>query len=364
MEAHPIPQNVTSFEFHLVGDMTLKQFGYLGGGVAIAYILFIMLANSAPLIGYPLVFFFALAGISFAFVPINNRPLDHWVKAYFRAIFGPTQREWRKNNLSAKDPIFPNRLAAYITQVGIKSYSDQNKASLLPAPNLGIIAQRAPVTQTLVQAPAPTLQPFKEIVPEPKREEVPTSEQLEDTVKLAKEAQEIQKKIVDTEHILTQLRAKAPGSGEDKQYSEELKTVVSELQELTTEASGSSVGVSKVTHYNAPPVTPKVVAAPKKVLPANLSLTSFPNVINGVVTDSQNNYLEGAIVVTHDKDGLPVRALKSNKLGQFVAATPLPNGTYTLTLEKENLVFDKVQVTLDGKVMPPVMVAAKKGGAA
>jgi hypothetical protein len=86
-----------------------------------------------------------------------------------------------------------------------------------------------------------------------------------------------------------------------------------------------------------------------------------PNIINGIVTDAVNNYLEGVIVVTHDKQGLPVRALKTNKLGQFVAATPLPNGVYTLSLEKDNLIFDSVSISLDGKIMAPIVVAARKG---
>ena len=39
MDQHPVPRNISSFEFHLIGDMTLKQFAYLAGGVFIAYLL-------------------------------------------------------------------------------------------------------------------------------------------------------------------------------------------------------------------------------------------------------------------------------------------------------------------------------------
>ena len=46
MDAHPIPQNVTSFQFKLVGEMTLKQFLYLATGMVIAYIFFVFLASS------------------------------------------------------------------------------------------------------------------------------------------------------------------------------------------------------------------------------------------------------------------------------------------------------------------------------
>ena len=34
MEQHPIPQQISSYQFKLVGDMALAQFGKTAGGVA------------------------------------------------------------------------------------------------------------------------------------------------------------------------------------------------------------------------------------------------------------------------------------------------------------------------------------------
>jgi len=36
MEQHPIPQQISSYQFKLVGDMTLAQFGKAAGGIVIA----------------------------------------------------------------------------------------------------------------------------------------------------------------------------------------------------------------------------------------------------------------------------------------------------------------------------------------
>ena len=72
------------------------------------------------------------------------------------------------------------------------------------------------------------------------------------------------------------------------------------------------------------------------------------------------NYVEGAILVTHDKQGLPVRALKTNKLGQFIAATPLSNGVYIISVEKDNLLFDNIEIELREKVIEPLLISAKK----
>src|SRR3989344_2149262 len=104
---HPIPQNVTSFQFKLIGDMTLKQFTYLATGSAGAYLLFVFFAHDFPLVAWPLIIVFAILGVAFAFLPIGSRPLDHWLKAFLRAIYSPTKRVWGKNGKTFKeDPLY------------------------------------------------------------------------------------------------------------------------------------------------------------------------------------------------------------------------------------------------------------------
>src|SRR5438477_142716 len=90
MEAHPVPQNITSFEFHLIGDMTLKQFIYLAVGVSIAYLTFIFFYDASPIAATAIIVISATSGAALAFLPIQDRPLDHWVKAFLKAIYSPT----------------------------------------------------------------------------------------------------------------------------------------------------------------------------------------------------------------------------------------------------------------------------------
>ena len=95
MEQHPIPQNVTTFQFRLIGDMTIKQFGYLLGGAILAYI-----SYKLPLpffFTWPLAGLFALGGIGFAFVPVEDRPMDVWVLSFFRNVYSPTLFVWEKS---------------------------------------------------------------------------------------------------------------------------------------------------------------------------------------------------------------------------------------------------------------------------
>ncbi|KKT47211.1 MAG: hypothetical protein UW37_C0012G0009, partial [Candidatus Gottesmanbacteria bacterium GW2011_GWA2_44_17] len=89
--------------------------------------------------------------------------------------------------------------------------------------------------------------------------------------------------------------------------------------------------------------------------------TTFPNVVTGIIKDYDNNLLPGVLVTVKDKDGVPLRALKTNKLGQFAASTQLSNGTYVVEVEdpRERFVFDRVQITVNGTIMPALQIIAK-----
>src|SRR3989344_3593531 len=97
-EQHPVPQQISSYQFRLVGDMTLKQFFQLAAGAVIALIIY-----SLPLPGivrWPLVAISAVSGAAFAFLPLQDRPLEQWLAAFFRAIYSPTLFVWKKEEPS------------------------------------------------------------------------------------------------------------------------------------------------------------------------------------------------------------------------------------------------------------------------
>lgn len=336
---HPIPQNVTSFQFRLIGDMTLKQFMYLSIGVGIAYLNFVFVISVLPLVAWPVIVISSSLGAAFAFLPIADRPLDYWLSAFLKAIYSPTKRVWVKNNLIfTNSPIFPQRMGAY--------------AHIMPEPVIRKV--NIPGAFKPVAAPTPTPQAD---TPLPPKEELPTKDELSKTVELAQQAQTIQKQIIDSQKQLDVI--KNAGAQNPEQYSQ-INSILTTLHNLISEASKIKGQLATVTHTEPAKQATPVEVLTSKPKQTQIVLTSSPNVINGIVLDSAGSYLDAAVVVIYDKDGLPVRALKTNKLGQFSGATPLPNGKYTLQMEKENLVFDVLQITLDGKVLPPLPISAKK----
>lgn len=94
MENHPIPQNVTGFQFKLIGDMTVKQFVYLAAGVVSGWLFFSL--PITPFIRFPVSLVFILTGISLAFIPIAGRPIDVMIANFIKSLLSPTQYIYRK----------------------------------------------------------------------------------------------------------------------------------------------------------------------------------------------------------------------------------------------------------------------------
>lgn len=101
MEQHPVPQNIASYEFRLVGDMTLKQFIELAAGLVVALIFYA--SSLIWFLKWPLVFISAILGVGLAFFPIEERPLETWIMSFLKTIYSPTQYLWKK---TAKMPDF------------------------------------------------------------------------------------------------------------------------------------------------------------------------------------------------------------------------------------------------------------------
>lgn len=299
MEQHPVPQHIASYEFRLVGDMTLRQFGYLASGVVVSLIFY---ASGLPFyVKWPAIIFFGVLGVALAFVPIEERPLSQWIVAFVKAIFNPTQFIWQKRAVPPeifkptparttlqKTPPPPGdqkQLGEYLATLPpsqTKSPLEQQEESFLnQVSNLFQLTKIPPSPPTFI-SPEPPIQPIRPSQPFTLPEK--------------------------------------PGRGRPRKPTVEAKT---------------GVGLP----IPAPPTR--------------------PNILVGMVLDQNGELVEGVILEIRNSQGIPVRALKTNKLGQFQIATPLDNDVYEIETEKEGLNFDIIKIEAKGEIIQPIEIRAK-----
>lgn len=94
MRQHPIPQDITNYKFHLIGSLTLKQFAELVVATIISFGIYS--TNLLAIVKWPLILLVVILGIMVAFVPIEERPMDHWIITFFKRIYQPTKFFWKK----------------------------------------------------------------------------------------------------------------------------------------------------------------------------------------------------------------------------------------------------------------------------
>jgi hypothetical protein len=338
-EQHPIPQDISSYQFRLVGDMTLKQFLQVAAGAMIALFLY-----ASPFPGYvkwPLILFSVLMGVALAFLPIDDRPLGTWIIAFFRSIYNPTIFVWKA---SIKKPNY-------------------FQLEIQPAPQAAVPQKK--VTAPLLNTPTPVMEHAQGTIylsqPETKAlsklettEEnflskishlfsttaaIDTSRQKE--IKLSPAAEEAAK-VSQTLNISlpqdAEPKAQTPPVTENETTS--MTSTVNPTLQKGQQISGENAQFSQAGTGPEPPTS--------------------PNIVVGQVVEPDGSIIEGVILEIKDEQARPVRALKTNRLGYFMIVTPLMNGKYEITCEKEGFEFDQVIFRAEGNIISPIIIKAKQ----
>lgn len=299
--------------------MTLKQFFQVAGGVVISLIFYSLPLH--PIIKWPFILLFAGLGAAMAFLPFEERPLEKWIIAFFRSIYSPTLYSWQKLD---KQPVFYTETA---TAPAITAVENTNPVP--PADTAKLEALEKTFLQkigglfaiSMPSIPAKT-QP-EAVASAPTPEQKPTAP------------------LVDVSKAIPIIIPKtAP------------KFVVEEdLPKTTPEPIAASIETPIVVNT---PITSNVVEFSVDAAPP--SPPSIPNTIVGQVMDENRKIIEGAILEIKDSDGRPVRALKSNKAGHFIIVTPLQNGKYEVTIEKDGFTFEPVSFDAKGDMIPAIAI--------
>lgn len=316
MEQHPIPQQISSYEFKLVGDMTLKQFGKAAGGIILA-----VLINTTPLpffIKWPLMLVLAAGGLALAFLPYQDRPLETWIGAFLKSIYSPTVFMYKK-----KKP--ENWLDIDLTKE-IKTNKEEK---------IEVLQKEESKVKEFIES-LPSVERERRIKEDLKPEEI--------------------EKIAESMEEKTETR--------NPPSSRSSGATAWQDQKQEQEAEGKTEGLG----VESRPVGPKLDLKTHKLeatgdavfgsIPMP-SIPETPNVLVGMVLNHENKIVEGAIVDLQDKNGNSARVLKTNQLGQFKTLTPLSSGKYLVVTEKDDLKFDRVEIELDGKIVQPLKIIAK-----
>jgi len=389
MREHPIPQDITGYRFHIVGSMTLKQFGELALGAIIAFVIYS--TNLFPIIKWPLMFITFGLGALAAFVPIAERPIDHWIITFFKVLYRPTQYYWKRKEKipdaflfepgkiteAPEDevdltPIRRQRIKEYLTSTQYELPTDD----LLAGEHEQIQSITALFETTYVRkenisssAPRVTQKPdlttrVRELRQNASFDQVfATFSQRGAALVLAEEATtvaDLEQTLTDrskkTEFLSTEQVAQHIAIPETKTITIEKKTQDNEraADVGTNAALEEQVFIENQTSYATE--TPAAGAA---IFNINLPFPdkpTTPNKLVGMVLSTNNELVPDAIVEIRKASGSIERAVKSNALGQFFITTPLANGEYVIAAEKDQMQFPTQSIILTGTTIDPIEI--------
>ena len=329
MQSHPVPQNIASYEFKLVGDMTLKQFMFLAIGGLLGLAVW-KLPIPFAIIRFVMAIVPVGAGILAAFVPLNGRPFTDWVNAFFKAIYAPTQYDY-------ETPVIK-----VIVEQAVKPVAQ--KAPVISFANLGATK---PVPKTETPA-APPL-----IIPEATKKIEIIRPSIDPTQTTTAAYISPPPTSTITKPTVNFPENPAPINLPDTPAPVEKPTIAPRFTPIDSKNDVKVVTNPSVLSHTPSPQTPTAstttaIAPPKE-----------PNILTGLVVDLNQVSLSGATIeIVDSKTGIPTRALRTNQLGQFQIAIPLPPGQYTLNVAKLGLKFAPVSISVNNTIIKPVLIAA------
>ena len=407
-EQHPIPQDVTGFQFKLIGTMTVKQFGYVAVGAILAAVSWYLPAQGLWLFLTRGLFvpFFSLSGVIIAFVPIEGRPVDVMAKNFLHTLISPNQYIYIKKGKKFSftqitytkkiGPVTKNtqkarnterhtnnkkeeQLRAFLAHTQSSQNSlDKKEADLIntitstPTPPLMPQIISTNTSSPIIAATAPTIAPLSG-TPTPPEPKTPTDEnlatrenKLQQELAAAKQLETIQKNAAEMNNAHQKVLELQKQIEYTHAQKEQLEQELLKLKnQLSTQKPTLSPTLPAEAQVKAGPPAPQQDPAHVRNVPQNMTKSAgfsqvpdTPNVIVGIVKDARGNILPNILVEVKDKNGNPVRAFKTNALGQFMSATPLVNDTYTIELEdpKKQHAFDAIQINASGQIMSPIEI--------
>ncbi len=362
MKQHPIPQDIASYEFRLVGDMTLKQFFELAGGIAVAVFFYILPIHSFFRI--PLIVLSAFTGIAMAFFPVEERPLDVWFKNFIKSITHPTQFIWKKKSITPPAFEFTYHKKINIKEDKNKKQTKDLQSFLKTLPDAQAGAGEEDQQLARINNLLQNIQPQKVSIQKRPQTQPETEKQQKPEVKVRKLSSK--RNLKKDQTVYTSLVQKKP-----VEIQKEKPLKIKKDREEPLINNHESKFQKKPQVKPAEPLTPPLKVENRRKdqkfseaeFEKELPIPQKPDISNllvGMVLDTESKILPNALIEIQDSKGNIVRALKTNKLGQFYTATPLKNGSYKIIPEHELFEFDIITLELEGEIIDPLRIQAQK----
>lgn len=279
-----MPRQITSFEFKLIGFLTLKQFIYLAVFIPMGFIAFKLVP--IPILNILFGIIVAGGGVAFAFVPINDRPLDVWIKNFVRRITSPTQFTYHKKN----PPIYFLRNLYFVSDPHrVMSHIDSQEK----------LAAYMATKQPTKPAPAVKKQAIANLLHKPKESLMP------------------QKKVIPVKPITSQTTAQVQPKQPVQQQIKPQQPVLQQAKGVATAQAAPQPAVKKAF-------------------------------FTGVVKNHRLIPLPGVLIYVRDDKGAVKRLLKTNPHGVFATFNPLPPAEYSFEFKdpKSSYFFDTMKLKI------------------
>jgi hypothetical protein len=371
MREHAIPQDVVGYRFHIVGNMTLKQFLEVGAGCILG--LLIYNTNLYFFIKWPMIGLCVGLGVMAAFVPFEERPFDHWIVTFFKVLYKPTKFYWRREP-KIPDPFLfkPNTPQQTLTELDLNPARRARIKEYIGT--LSVVQRQSELDENAAQI-ASVLEEFTRV-------------QIDQTEVVG---QNVRPNLVVTTHSLRSqeipdmlemsqvtIYEDTPFSNDPQYHLQKTALDISQVaQDIAipqldptqvdaqdTSITGTYINEDGSISQMYADVTSGPLTAPTA---SDMAATSVnlpfpapptePNKLVGMILSPTNEVLSEAIIeIIESSSGMVARAVKSNTLGQFFITTPLPNGEYVIRIEKEGYDFSALSLTLSGSVVPPLEI--------
>lgn len=244
-----------------------------------------------------------------AFVPYQDRPLETWLLAFFRAVYSPTiytykkvgDKKWLESRSKANsDDETGTEKSNGVVMEGVTKNRERVDEFIKSLPS---VKHQEEIAEIVLDRPQEDVQ--STVVDAPSREK----EQKREMTEVAKTT-----------------------STTDTNYGEKPADLQIKKDKLSATA---------VADFGSIPMPGR---------------PTTPNIVVGMVTDKNGKIIEGAIVEIQDDKGNPTRVVQTNSLGQFKISSPLANGKYLVIPDKEEMKFDRVEIVLSGQIVEPIRI--------